>query len=277
MSEKRQEFGSVWTENKLDAVEDYLKAYVSIMKNQDWARLLYIDAFAGSGDITLKGGRIVDGSAIRALKYPFERYYFFDSSMSYLESLRTRVESEYPGKAGKARYVNQDSNILLETIDSVEWKKEGWRGVIFLDPFAMQLNWSSLEHIAKTEIFDVWYWFPLKALNRMLVKTGKIGESWQKKITVVLGTDEWKEQIYRDSPQQSIFDESDKVKLTIEELRAYIISRLQTIFPTVSKKAVIFRNSMNAPMFLLCFMGSNPSKAAQKASLSVADHLLSKL
>ena len=277
MIEQNQEFGSVWTENKLDAVEDYLKSYTTIMKNQRWARLFYLDAFAGNGHVVLKDGRITDGSAIRALKYPFDKFFFFDSNKQHLDTLKAKVSREHPEKSEIVFYANQDSNDSLMTIDSVDWRKMGWRGVVFLDPFAMQLNWDSLNRIAKTEILDVWYFFPLGALNRMLVKTGIIDESWQRKLTSFLGTNEWMSHIYRESQQQVLFGDTDKEKLSIEGLRTYVISRLQTIFPTVSEEAVILRNSNNAPLFLLCFMGSNPSKAAHEVSLQVANHLLLRL
>jgi three-Cys-motif partner protein len=277
MQESKQEFGAAWTEEKLDAVEEYIKAYGLIMKNQDWCQTIYLDAFAGSGHITIKDGRTLDGSALRALKYSFDRFYFFDSNKEYLNALKSKVNSKYLDKADKVTYANQNSNDLMKTIDSVEWRKKGFRGVAFLDPYALEIDWDSLAHIARTEIFDVWYLFPLGALNRMLVKTGEIDSTWENKITSFLGIEEWRKHIYSEAPQQNLFGEIEYKKITTEELRKYVISRFRALFPTVSDKAVILRNEKNAPIFLLCFMGSNPSKAAQKASLGVANHLLSKL
>ena len=43
-----QEFGSVWTEAKLDAIENYLNFYTNALKNKN-LNFVYIDAFAGSG------------------------------------------------------------------------------------------------------------------------------------------------------------------------------------------------------------------------------------
>ena len=68
-----QKFGGEWTEKKLDAVEAYLKSFTTALKHQSF-KLCYIDAFSGSGNVTLKNGIVTDGSAIRALKYPFDRY-----------------------------------------------------------------------------------------------------------------------------------------------------------------------------------------------------------
>ena len=66
-------FGGNWTEKKLDAVEKYLEFFTTALKKQNF-KLCYIDAFSGSGNVTLKNGVVTDGSAIRALKYPFDMY-----------------------------------------------------------------------------------------------------------------------------------------------------------------------------------------------------------
>ena len=75
-------FGGDWTEKKLDAVEEYLKFFTTALKKQNF-KLRYIDAFSGSGNVTLKNGVVTDGSAVRALKYPFDRYFFIEKNKIY--------------------------------------------------------------------------------------------------------------------------------------------------------------------------------------------------
>lgn len=48
MADHIQSFGGEHTRRKLDVVEKYLTAYVTVMKKQDF-RLFYVDGFAGSG------------------------------------------------------------------------------------------------------------------------------------------------------------------------------------------------------------------------------------
>lgn len=278
MADNVQEFGSLWTERKLDAVDDYLKAYMQIMSNQEWARLLYVDAFAGSGQMKLSDGRVIEGSALRSLSHSFDQFLFNDINEQRIVTLERRVKEEFPAQHRKIIFSSQDANKLLETLDSV-WAEDRskWRGVIFIDPFAMQLDWGSLESIAKTGILDVWYLFPIMALNRMLTKDGQIDESWKAKITGFLGTEEWEERIYSKAAQLNLFDNDEKVKLNIVGLRDYVISRFKDIFPTVSDHAVVLRNTNKSPLFILCFMASNPSEKARNASLRVANHLLKNL
>jgi len=172
---------------------------------------------------------------------------------------------------------NGDCNKWLKSIDKRNWLKANWRGVVFLDPFAMDLTWESLTHIRNTQALDLWYLFPFYALNRNLYKNGIIPESNKKSISMLLGTDAWERDIYSMSLQMNLFGETALEKTDTDGLKEYIIKRLEETFPTVSKKAVIFRNDKNAPIFLLCFAGSNPSARAKSASLNVADYILTKL
>ena len=48
MAANQHIFGGVWTEQKLERVAKYLRAYTTALKNQPF-ELLYIDAFAGTG------------------------------------------------------------------------------------------------------------------------------------------------------------------------------------------------------------------------------------
>ena len=47
------DFGGPWTQQKLNILEHYLDAYTTALKNQPF-RLVYIDAFAGTGRIELQ-------------------------------------------------------------------------------------------------------------------------------------------------------------------------------------------------------------------------------
>jgi hypothetical protein len=113
------------------------------------------------------------------------------------------------------------------------------------------------------------------ALNRNLYKDiSKLPQVNKDKITNILGTDEWINEIYNESPQTNLFGEEVYEKNIVDDVKKYILKRLETIFPTVSPNAVLLRNSVNSPIFLLCFMGSNPNPKAKKPSLQVADHIL---
>lgn len=49
-----QTYGGPWTLLKLEIVEHYFDYFVKVMKHQTF-KLCYIDAFAGSGKVNIKG------------------------------------------------------------------------------------------------------------------------------------------------------------------------------------------------------------------------------
>jgi three-Cys-motif partner protein len=69
---------------------------------------------------------------------------------------------------------NQDRNVEVVEGDANEAIKSeinwsGWRNtraVMFLDPYGMEVEWETLQAIAKTEAIDVWYLFSLSGLYR---------------------------------------------------------------------------------------------------------------
>jgi three-Cys-motif partner protein len=81
-SETLQKFGGNWTEEKLNIFTRYLEAYLIALQKQRFGKV-YIDAFAGTGEIeTRDGEQCLIGSAKRALaaERKFDQYYFIERS-----------------------------------------------------------------------------------------------------------------------------------------------------------------------------------------------------
>ena len=276
LEKKLQHFGSDWTEEKLDIFSDYLNAYLTALKNMKFKKI-YIDAFAGTGEIETGNRKIIMGSARRALSASnqFDLYYFIEKNKSKASELKLMVEREYPELKDRVTVYQGDANEQLKRIiDSIDWRYN--RALLFLDPYATQVDWKTLEIVAATKAIDVWYLFPLSALNRMLKKDGKLDSSWATCIDRLLGTTDWRQAFYRENPQLSLFDAKPLIKTAnTESLTNYIIKRLETIFPAVSKKAKIFYNDKNSPLFFFCFAVSNPSLKAQQLALKIANSILS--
>lgn len=280
-----QKFGGNWTEEKLNIFTSYLDAYLIALQNQKFNKI-YIDAFAGTGEIeTSDGEQYLVGSAKRALaaSRKFDRYFFIEGDEKKAAELREMVNTEFPHLTRIVTVYCGDANEkLTQIIRDVDWRYN--RGLLFLDPYATQVNWTMLENVAQTKSIDVWYLFPFSALNRMLPKNGKY-ETWEGCIDRRLGDSGWQTEFYKEDPQMSLFDlfpDEDapdsgtrKIKDTNpEHIKAYIISRLETIFPCVSKHPRIFRNTRNSPMFLFCFAIASESPKAQGLALRMADHIL---
>lgn len=279
-----QKFGGNWTEEKLNIFTSYLDAYLIALQNQKFKKI-YIDAFAGTGKIeTGDGGQYLVGSAKRALasEKKFDHYYFIEADSQKARELQNMINSEFPQMRRIVTIFCGDANDkLAKIISNVDWRFN--KGLLFLDPYATQVNWTTLENVAQTKSIDVWYLFPFSALERMLPKNGKY-DKWEDCIDRLLGDSGWREEFYKKDPQITLFDlfpepgQSDGERMVKDanpdHIKEYILSRLGTTFPCVSKHARIFRNSRNSPMFLFCFAIASESPKAQRLALRMANYIL---
>lgn len=168
-----QQFGGEWTIEKLDILIGYLDAYLVALKNMKFKKI-YVDAFAGTGSITTHDGKQeIAGSARLALlaQNHFDQYFFVEKDKKKAEQLQNMVDSEFPLLSAQVHIKQGDANTELANIcAAIDWRYTS--ALLFLDPYATEVSWSTLETIAQTGSFDVWYLFPFSALNRMLRRDG---------------------------------------------------------------------------------------------------------
>lgn len=273
-----QQFGGDWTIEKLDILTGYLDAYLIALKNMKFKKI-YVDAFAGTGHITTRDGqREIAGSARLALLADnhFDQYYFIEKDKKKAAQLQNMVDSEFHALARRVHIKNGDANtVLAEICSAIDWRFN--RALLFLDPYATEVSWATLEVIAKTGSFDVWYLFPFSALNRMLRRDGHMEQSWIDRINRLLGDSGWMGEFYKEDPQMSFFEDRSVVKaVTSEDIQNYIIKRLKSIFPAVANNPKVFVNERKSPLFLFCFAISNKSVRAQQLALKIAEYILGK-
>ena len=158
------QFGGTWTDQKLNVLEGYLTAYTTALQRAKFTKG-YIDAFAGSGyrdakrdvpDLTENEPQeLLDGSARRALRVRpnFDGYIFIESHAGRRSQLEA-LKAEFPNQAQSIQVRGGDANAQLQDICRVSWAKR--RAVLFLDPYGMQVEWSTIEAVAKTEAIDMW-------------------------------------------------------------------------------------------------------------------------
>lgn len=273
-----QQFGGNWTVEKLNILNGYLDAYLLALSKRRFKKI-YIDAFAGTGTIVSRDeSQVFAGSAKRALQSSqrFDHYYFIEANKRKAQQLEMMITSEFQGLKARITVCCGDANTeLIQILGSIDWRFN--RALLFLDPYATEVSWTTLQAIAKTESIDVWYLFPFSALNRMLRKDGKIDESWEDCINRLLGDSGWKQEFYEEDTQLNLFDEVTWFKdASPERIQKYIVKRLETIFPKVAKNPRILLNEKRSPLFLFCFAISNPSPPAQRLALNIAEHILGK-
>lgn len=294
-------WGGDWTEDKLRILRGYLEAYLKVLSQQRHRYSIgYVDAFAGAGyrriprrsDDTLFGlaadeaQLFRDGSARIALSLSpgFDGYLFIEKSRSKCEQLEA-MKPAYP--SAKLKVHEGDANDVLLKISELDWSRR--RAVVFLDPYGMQVDWSTLEALARTKAVDIWLLVPVGiAILRMLARDfDAILPKWKIRLDKMLGTAEWQEVFYADEREvrqtlglRPLFTEDDIQlegrrirRAKVEDIAAFYLERLRMIFPTVAKPRML-HNSRGFPLYMLCFVGANPHPAASKTSLRIASHLL---
>jgi len=278
------DFGSIsgWTREKLECLEKYLDFYQTALKHQSFATV-YIDAFAGSGGTHGRAGggepgEFLEGAALRALRVapPFRQYVFIERDPERLEQLRrlARGDVDRVSAAGsRVAFVCGDANEVLPRIVP-RFPKASWRGVIFLDPYGMQVEWRTLEAIAAKPIFDVWYLFPMGATVRLLASNSPPEGPNAERLDLVLGGPEWRS-LYRPSRQQALFEEMERQERAhYTEIERFVLRRLRDLFPYVHEKTLLLRNSRGALMFSLLFACSNTSENAHRLAKRAVLYLL---
>lgn len=289
-------FGGEWTDEKLERVAKYLRAYTTLFKGNERARhftTIYVDAFAGTGSresasddpdsgllfADIEGDdearRFKKGSARIALEVSpeFDRYVFMERDPAKVEELQSVVE-EYPERSPRVQIVPGDANqALLRLVGDTDWRSH--RAVVFLDPYGMAVEWSTIEALAGTEAVDLWLLFPLgQAVNRLLLRREIPTGGFASALTRCFGTDDWRGAFYQESKQGELFGGSPGVEkvASFDSIAAFFRARLETVFKGVSPSSLPLLNSRNNPLFLLCFAASNERGA--KTAIKIANDVL---
>jgi|ERR1700674_382617 len=281
-----------WAKEKLDALSRYLGYYTTVLKKQGhWLRgTIFVDAFAGPGlshvRTKTKGAKAPDlfgseaesdngeieylkGSPRVALDIanPFNTYIFIDNDIQRVAEL-TALKTEYAGKR-TIEVHKKDANVALLSwlASGIDWGHH--RAVVFLDPFGMQVPWSTIEALAKTKAIEVIINFPLgMAIQRLLTKSGEIPEGWQISLDSFFGSPEWRQLVYEEG-KDLLGKTKTKVKDSGVRLLGWYRGRLQKIFGHVSTARLI-KNTRGNPLYYLIWAGPHGK------GLEGADYILSK-
>lgn len=264
-------FGGDWTKIKIEILVEYAKAYLTIMKDRKFFKLLYFDGFAGSGfiikdkkvdiDVTVGAARrIVEISEPR----PFDFYYFVEKDPKNFQLLEENTKQVFPKK--KIFPVCDDCNKKIMDLGNYlrDPKNNNVRTLAYVDPCGMQVEWRSIESLRGLPI-DMWILVPTGlGVNRLLKKNGQISDAWLEKLELFLGLsrEEIENKFYK--KKETLFEEItivEKEKNAIENSAKLYKSRLKEVFDFVSKPYEL-KNSSNAIMYHL-FLTSN-NKAAER-------------
>ena len=279
----QQAFGGDWTAQKLAILSAYLSDYTTVLKNQGF-ELVYVDAFAGYGSYQpgvdyrsedyADFQELRDGSpklALRVQDKPFDRLVFIEKDPAGCQALKL-LKDEFPGRSIDIR--NEDANTALPNFCAALRSYD--RAVVFLDPFATQVSWATVDALAQTGKIDCWILFPLMAITRIMPPDAKPSEPLAQQLDRIFGGREHWESLYHISPQQPLLpfaNEPAQERLRgSDQIAARYQERLAAVFARVAPARRTFRNSKNVPIFELFFAASNPIGAP--IAVRIANHIL---
>ncbi len=273
-------FGGPWTEEKLDILEAYLDAYTTALKNQPF-KLIYIDAFAGAGQIERrddKGDTIgfLRGSTERAIRIqdkPFDELIFIEKDAKRCAEL------------AKLRHRYRDRNITVERGDAnrvLRDLRRDWRacrGVLFLDPFSIEVEWSTIKRVASLNALDTWILFPVSTVMRMLPafrQPDEISAEWANRLTSFFGDESWRD-LYQDDPQQTLFGEHRSMRERgVDGLLDIYKKNLDEVFGgRFLRKSRRLATATRSPLFEFMFCVGNPRGIGP--ATSIAKHILERM
>lgn len=273
-----QRFGGLHTDEKLEKLERYLKSYSTALKNQKF-RLIFFDAFAGTGDIQIGDEApllqhvgeyepFIRGSAHRALRLgtAFDQYVFVEKSRKKVHEL-TELREQFPEVADRITVRQGDANEELTRFCSqTDWKRN--RAVVFLDPWGNQVGWKTIVAIAETKAIDLWYLFPAGlGVYRQISNRKGVHKSHEASLDNLLGTREWRAAFIDSRPVADLFGtrESEEKRATVDSVTRFMADRMRTVFKGGVLDEWLPLGSRNVHMYSLMFAWANPSEKAMLA------------
>lgn len=170
--------------------------------------------------------------------------------------------------------LNDDANLALPRFSAQMRSYD--RAVVFLDPYATQVDWSTVEKIAETQQIDCWIWFPLGAIARLMPTRTTPRTEWAENLTRIFGGRDYWETMYRESSQQLLpgfaLEPLQERAGSSQEIASKYRERLEAVFTQVAPASRTFTNSKNSPMFELFFGAGSPTGAP--TAVRIANHLL---
>ena len=274
-----------WAREKLECLRKYLHAYTTILSKQRFEGYFYIDAFAGPGTLRIRRQEEIDaaqelllgfsahaeqdsgteeyiGGSPRValeLEKPFTDYVFIETDDRRRSQLRT-LKHDYRRSERRIHVRSQDCNdYLRRLISKVDWSK--WRGVVFLDPFGMQVRWDTLVQMGRTEAMEVFLNFPVgMAIQRLLKRSGQFSARERNKLDRYFGTSEWYDLLYERRHDMFGSDNISKIENSGDILVRWYRKRLKDVFGYVSTAREI-QSTRGRALYCLIFAGPNRTGA----------------
>jgi three-Cys-motif partner protein len=146
-----------------------------------------------------------------------------------------------------------------------DWRRT--RAVAFLDPFGLQVPWSTIESLSRTDAIEVIVNLPIgMAIQRLLPNSGVFTPEQHQRLSDYFGSPDWEAVLYETSTDlfgETRFKRGDSGEL----LAKWYSKRLEATFGFASPPRLI-RNSAGGHLYYLLWAGPNAT------GKEIASHVL---
>jgi len=275
----------------MDNFARYFTAYTLELKGQPFESV-YVDAFSGTGYRSLR-----EGAARPALLFPelaedgpqalleatrrlavraeprFHETTFVDR-VAQPRDLVQELAADAPDRVDAIRLVHGEPNAVIQELCNRTWSAR--RGVLFLDPFGFDIEWSTIRAIARTCAIDLWLFLPVGMGVNRLSRSGGFPASWCERIDALLGRKDWIDSLdaAQDVPSAAPSEtrQTRRAKARLRVVGKALNDRLEAVFAAVAPNPRVLMSATNRPLYLMCFAVGNPVSAAP--ALRLAKHIL---
>lgn len=250
-----------WTEVKLDIIREYAVPYSQILTVNGFYHM-YIDAYAAGGShISRTTGEIVPGSPRVALSTdpPFREYHFIDA-----DPLRVKQLQQYITLRSGVHIHEGDCNeILLRDVFPLVKYESRKRALCLLDPYNINLSWDVIATAGQLKTIEIFVNFMVMDMNmNVLLRDPARAEATQiARMNRFWGDHSWRDAAYEVSPQGSLFDDSEQVKVdgANERISEAYRKRLVDVAGFANApRPLRFVNRFGATIYYLFFASPNP-------------------
>jgi three-Cys-motif partner protein len=245
-----------WTEIKLAILEEYSKAYATVLNKHKRLKFSFIDAFAGAGWVVLRdSGEIKPGSSILALDIEpkFNHYHFIEMDHARAERLRKLTDM----RSNVTVYEGDCNTILLRDVFPKCLYNDYCRALCLFDPYELNPRWDVVETAGRMGSLEIFLNFMIMDVNRNVlwddpdgVKPGQI-----ERMNAFWGDDSWREAAYE--ARLGLFGDMIEKKTNEAIVQAYRNRLKEKAGFEFVPDPIPMRNKKGVPIYYLFFASHN--------------------
>jgi len=230
----------------------------------------------GSGDryVTLRsadGSRTCPLTLLEDRMRGFDFYYFIDLKEENCTRLELKL-AQYP-TAGYKQFRPGDANDITRQLGAAMKRDTHLKSLVLLDPFGMNIDWSTIESITGKSV-DLWILLPSGVIiNRLLEKDGSLQHYETLERFFGISIESIREWFYTPMVSTNLFGETEawyeKKDNPIQRIADLYIERLAQLFPYVTNKPLVMKNSSNVPIYH--FVCASHNATAVKMAQQIID------